>query len=1069
MTSRPVSMRRRLGVAVAATALATVPLAGSALAQPIPYAVTPAGAAAAPAADAPSVARAAAAGKITPSTPGCTVTPAAAPDPEIVRCDLWAKAGTNQVLGQPIPIWGYSPTSDGAATAPGPVIVARQGDRVEVTLHNALGQPTSLAFPGQRAADFIKGLPTLAQDAGVADGDTGSYTFTASRAGTFLYEAGHTANAARQLAMGLSGALVVLGDGTAYGHAYDDEAVLVLSEIDPALNANPTGFDMRDYHPAYRLINGKPFPSSDPVPTDPGHTVLLHYVNVGSELHSMSTLGAGQTVLSHDGHALAFPEPSIVVPVDAGVTVDALVTVPTGPESKVAVFESAARLDNAGQTAGLDSPQVAFGGMMTFLDTNAPPSDFNRIGPVSTNIAVHDNPADGTVPVNITATVSDATTGGQSIKGAEIVVDDATAVGVGFGLAMTGAFGGPGSSTTVTGTIPASASAADCASTAPPVDLHCLTSGKHTVFVRGQDASDNWGVVGSVILNLAKAGPQTVGATVSPKPANGAGAVTVSATGDDTAAGGTITGAEFFIGTAGANGTGTAMMLNRAAMKVAETGTIPAATVKNQGEGTTQVWVHSRNSQNIWGPAVPVDLVVDLTAPGVNASTVGPNPTNGVVGSKSYPGSLVISADLEDRDTGGGLQSNIVAAEAFVDPATTTPAGGTGLTLIAVDGKLDSPSEQVYGLIPLTQVRAMAEGEHKVYVRGKDAAGNWGDLKTANNALVRLLVDKTAPILSAPSGTPNPTTGASTLTLSVTATEAPPTGYAGPRFQAAEYWTGTTDPGAGKGTRVQVTDASNVVSAAIPLDGIAGGSVQFNLRVQDAAGNWSNVASKVIQVVRANAIFSDTFDSGNLLAWTSVTNAARAVVNAAAGNPVRNGNFGLAVTLPGRTSNGSAYVTDDSPLNETTYHAQFSFNPNTLVTGTAWVTVFEGRTATGQAFAVQFQRNTTAATSARQLRVVMSRNVLGGVGTTTGASYTAANAVGAHTVRVDWTQGTGGSLRLIVDGTARSTLTGNNTGTAMQVQTARLGITAGVIATTTTTMAGTAWFDSFVSTRISIP
>ena len=191
--------------------------------------------------------------------------------------------------------------------------------------------------------------------------------------------------------MGLAGALVVLGDGTAYGQAYDDEAVLVLSEIDPALNAHPTTFDMREFHPAYRLINGKPFPSSDPVPTDQGHTVLLRYVNVGSELHSMSTLGADQVVLSHDGHGLAFPEPSVVVPVDPGVSVDALVTVPTGPESKVAVFESSARLDNAGQTTA-DPLSVAFGGMLTFLDTNAPAPSSDGVGPVSTAITADAEP-----------------------------------------------------------------------------------------------------------------------------------------------------------------------------------------------------------------------------------------------------------------------------------------------------------------------------------------------------------------------------------------------------------------------------------------------------------------------------------------------------------------------------------------------------------------------------------------------------------------------------------------------------------------------------------------------------
>ena len=58
-------------------------------------------------------------------------------------------------------------------------------------------------------------------------------------------------------------------------------------------------------------------------------------------------------------------------------------------------------------------------------------------------------------------------------------------------------------------------------------------------------------------------------------------------------------------------------------------------------------------------------------------------------------------------------------------------------------------------------------------------------------------------------------------------------------------------------------------------------------------------------------------------------------------------------------------------------------------------------------------------------------------------------------------------MKLTVDTTLRGTLTGNNTGAAMQVQSARLGVIA--TTTNTSTMAGTAWFDSFISTRNSIP
>ena len=78
---------------------------------------------------------------------------------------------------------------------------------------------------------------------GVAPGGTKIYTFTPTRPGTYLYEAGLLPNAQHQVAMGLYGALIVrptAGDAGVHrpgSTAFDDEAVLVLSEIDPALNS----------------------------------------------------------------------------------------------------------------------------------------------------------------------------------------------------------------------------------------------------------------------------------------------------------------------------------------------------------------------------------------------------------------------------------------------------------------------------------------------------------------------------------------------------------------------------------------------------------------------------------------------------------------------------------------------------------------------------------------------------------------------------------------------------------------------------------------------------------------
>jgi FtsP/CotA-like multicopper oxidase with cupredoxin domain len=354
------------------TAITAGALAGAML-QAGPAAAAPAAqapAAHAPAAAAPhaAVVQAAAVGKLTPR--GCTQGAGTA------SCDLYAMAGTTSVLGTTIPIWGFSSTgTPGSATAPGPLLVVHQSDQVAITVHNQLaGESVSLALPGQSAA----ALSSSGDDTtGVATGGTHTYSFTANRPGTFAYEAGHTANGTRQVAMGLAGALVVLAtDGSAYGAqpslpntTYDDDGVLVLSEIDPVLNADPASFDMRNFAPKYRLINGKPYPSSDPISTDQSHTVLLRYVNVGSQTHAMSVLGGDQVEIAQDAHQMKYPTTVTAESVEPGASLDTTVKMPSGPESKLAVYEPAGHLDNNGQTTG-DPLQLAVGGMLTFLDTN---------------------------------------------------------------------------------------------------------------------------------------------------------------------------------------------------------------------------------------------------------------------------------------------------------------------------------------------------------------------------------------------------------------------------------------------------------------------------------------------------------------------------------------------------------------------------------------------------------------------------------------------------------------------------------------------------------------------------
>jgi hypothetical protein len=841
--------------------------------------------------------------------------------------------------------------------------------------------------------------------------------------------------------MGLAGAFVVLpADGTAYGvqpagfpsSGYDDDAVVVLSEIDPAFNANPATFDLRKFSPKYRLINGKPYPASDPIATDQGHKVLLRYVNVGSLTHPMTVLGGLQTELAQGGHPAHYATTVAAESIEPGQTQDSLVTMPTGPEAKLALYETARHLDNNGQHTA-DPTQLAFGGMLTFLDTNAPPPSTDGVGPVSSHVKLTPNPSTGLSPVTVTADLSDLTTGGSAVGQAEFVIDDAVLTGVGFGTPMSL----PGSGVSITG-------ATGSVSTTV---LAALDAGRHTVFVRALDAVGNWGAVGSAILNLPKTGPQTINGSIADVPANGTVAVSVSATGDDTEAGGVITAAEYFLDTVGTNGAGTALTLNRTAAVVAEDVDLSPALLGTLAEGEHHVFVHSKDSLGLWGPPLDILLPIDVTGPAVDAASVGPNPTNGVLPDKSHPGNLLVSAQITDKDAGGALQSKLIDAEAFLDPAVPNPAGGTGLQMLPVDGTLDSTGESFYGLIPLTQVRALADGTHHVYVRGQDAAGNWGPLFAVN-----LVVDKAVPVLGALTASPNPTNGANTLTLTAPVTDAS-------LIAKAEYWLGGTDPGAGKGVSVPVSVVAGKVQVTLPLAAVPPGNQVFNLRVQDLAGNWSKSVNTTVSVQRPNAIFSDGFESGGFGFWAASTGGVLNSTTAALPTTIEPGSTrGLQVTLP-----GTGYLTDNTPTAETSYHARFVFNRNTLTSGTNAATalsLLQGRTAAnGQVYALEYRFTAGSA----QVRTVLDRS-----GTTAVAGAWVTLSAGTHTLQVDWTSGpatgtSAGSLRLLVDGVSRSLQTGNTS--TLRIETAWLGVSAGLSGSST----GRAYFDSFASTRFTMP
>ncbi len=108
-------------------------------------------------------------------------------------------------------------------------------------------------------------------------------------------------------------------------------------------------------------------------------------------------------------------------------------------------------------------------------------------------------------------------------------------------------------------------------------------------------------------------GPSTSSVAVSPSvtDASDPAGVHVTATGDDSATGGsTIAAAEYFVDAVAADGSGSVMTVATAGPTSGLDATIPASTVNALADGDHPVWVHSKDSAGNWGVVVSAVLTV---------------------------------------------------------------------------------------------------------------------------------------------------------------------------------------------------------------------------------------------------------------------------------------------------------------------------------------------------------------------------------------------------------------------------------------------------------------------------
>ncbi|MBS0393593.1 MAG: multicopper oxidase family protein [Proteobacteria bacterium] len=274
-------------------------------------------------------------------------------------CTPASSTSTSASFGGFVPSAMVAKESCGPMQIPGPTLVVTEGQQVSVTLTNNLpvaAGTTSLLFPGFSVTTSGGTAGVLTQEA-ANGGGTVTYTFTATKPGTYAYYSGTQGDL--QIEMGLYGAVVVLpasvqGNckalGTsdfrlaanAFDHSqtcYDREYLFQLAEMQSSIHDEalaqvnackasgasscaPIAVHSEPYHPNYFLVNGRSMPDDMDSPfapmypnqpyngnphMHPNEYVLVRVIGQGRIQHPLHTHANHVRVLARDGNLLLAP------------------------------------------------------------------------------------------------------------------------------------------------------------------------------------------------------------------------------------------------------------------------------------------------------------------------------------------------------------------------------------------------------------------------------------------------------------------------------------------------------------------------------------------------------------------------------------------------------------------------------------------------------------------------------------------------------------------------------------------------------------------------------------------
>ena len=227
------------------------------------------------------------------------------PADDIVEVRLVAGPAEAALLaGTRAAVWAYRDgAGDALGTIPGPLIRAKQGDRVIVHLRNDLPEATTIHWHGVRVPPEADG--TLATQAVVEPGAEFTYDFVATDAGTFWYHPHVRGDV--QIEQGLYGMLVVSG-GAEVPVDVDRAFVLddVKLEVDGTLSTETDSLDiMLGRQGNVLLVNGRSRPT---LTVKAGGRERWRFVNAANGRYFNLRLGSNRfLIVGWDGGLLSQP------------------------------------------------------------------------------------------------------------------------------------------------------------------------------------------------------------------------------------------------------------------------------------------------------------------------------------------------------------------------------------------------------------------------------------------------------------------------------------------------------------------------------------------------------------------------------------------------------------------------------------------------------------------------------------------------------------------------------------------------------------------------------------------